>query len=176
MTPDPNRPDRRVSTAYLAQVLGVSEQAVSVLGRRGVLARAPEGGWPVRASIARYCAHLRDAAAARGAGGGAGSGLAAERLRHTREKADQVELANARTRGELVAVAEVEREWAAVLTALRARLLAVPSRVASRLGILTQNDVLCIEKEIRDALTELSSAPPPADMPATMPENGLGSP
>ena len=155
--PDPNRPDPPRSAAWLAATIGVTENVVSGLGRRGIIPRTPDNLYPIRASVGRYCAHLRDQAAARGAGGGAGSGLAAERLRHTREKADQVELANARTRGELVELATVEADWTRILVALRARLLAVPSRCASRNGQLTPADLAAIDREIRDALTELGT-------------------
>lgn len=166
-TPDPNRPDPPRPAAWLAATIGVTEPVVRALGRRGVIPRTPEGRYPIRASVQAYCRHLRDAAAARGAGGGAGSGLAAERLRQVRERADGLALANARTRGELVELATVEADWTRIMVALRARLLAVPSRCASRMGQLTPAELATIDREIRDALTELGS-----DDPATMPENG----
>jgi phage terminase Nu1 subunit (DNA packaging protein) len=50
----------------------------------------------------------------------------------------------------------VEREWAAILTRLRARLLAAPSRAGQRLPHLTAHDVAALDREIRDALAELA--------------------
>jgi phage terminase Nu1 subunit (DNA packaging protein) len=51
--------------------------------------------------------------------------------------------------------AQVEREWSSILSGIRARLLAVPSRAAQRLPHLTAHDVAEVDREIRDALAEL---------------------
>ncbi len=55
-----------------------------------------------------------------------GGDLDAERLRKTREEADRLALANARTRGELVEIAAVKCLGAAVLGAVRNRILSFP--------------------------------------------------
>jgi len=57
--------------------------------------------------------------------------------------------------GRLADTDAVRREWAAVLSGVRAGMLAVPSRCASRLGHLTQSDVAEIDAEIRAVLQEL---------------------
>ena len=147
-----------VSAAHLGAVIGVSERAVRELGRLGRVPRLPDGTYPLRAAVRAYCAFLRDAAAGRG-GTGAASGLARERQRLTREQADRAELANQLTRRELVPAAEVEAEWARVCVGFRARLLAVPSRVHQHLPHLTPAEVEAVDREVRDALTELGKPP-----------------
>jgi phage terminase Nu1 subunit (DNA packaging protein) len=72
-----------------------------------------------------------------------------------REQANREAPCNAALRRELLPAAEVEAVWAATLTGLRARLLALPSRAQQRLGHLTAHDVVALDREVRDALTEL---------------------
>ena len=55
-----------------------------------------------------------------------GGDFDAERLRKTREEADRLALANARTRGEVVEIAAVKALGAAVLIAVRNRILSFP--------------------------------------------------
>jgi phage terminase Nu1 subunit (DNA packaging protein) len=55
-----------------------------------------------------------------------GGDIEAERLRKTREEADKLELANARTRGEIVEISSVKKLGEKVMVALRNRILAMP--------------------------------------------------
>ena len=72
---------------------------------------------------------------------------AAERGRLAKEQADALVLKNARLRGSLVDAEAVEREWGAVLTAVRSGCLAIPSRVGSRLPHLSPADLVEVEVE-----------------------------
>jgi phage terminase Nu1 subunit (DNA packaging protein) len=78
-----------------------------------------------------------------------------QRGRLAAAQADVAEIRAAKMRGELVEAAEVEAELSAVLRAVRAGLLAVPSRVSQRLPHLSAHDVAEIEAEVRAALTEV---------------------
>lgn len=53
-----------------------------------------------------------------------------ERARRDKESADKLAMENERTRGELVAVEDVERVWTDIAAAIRAVLLALPVRIA----------------------------------------------
>lgn len=55
-----------------------------------------------------------------------GGDIKAEQLRKTREEADKIELANARNRGELVAVQDMVRVGEKIFAALRQRILNMP--------------------------------------------------
>jgi phage terminase Nu1 subunit (DNA packaging protein) len=79
-----------------------------------------------------------------------------QRARLASAQADLAELKAAERRGELLDAAEVERTWGGVLRTVRASLLAVPSRVGARLPHLTAADVDEIDREVRDALGEIS--------------------
>jgi phage terminase Nu1 subunit (DNA packaging protein) len=83
--------------------------------------------------------------------------LTQERILLVRAQREKVELDLAERRGELKSRAESIADMVSMATAVRNRLLAVPDRVASRLG-LPRHDIEVISEEIRAALTELSKA------------------
>jgi phage terminase Nu1 subunit (DNA packaging protein) len=86
---------------------------------------------------------------------------AVESLSEARRR-KEVALANLREleegakRRTLVLAADVEREWAGILRDVRARILAVPSRVRSQVPELTADGTDVLERELRDALTALA--------------------
>ena len=139
-----------VSAAELGEWLGIAPNRIHALGRDGILPRVQGTRYPLRAAVVAYCDHAR--ALARGKQ--VDAELAAEKLRLAKANAEKVETANAKLRGELIPAAEVERELAAVLRAVRAAMLAVPSRVAQTAGHLTPHDIAAIDREVRDALEE----------------------
>ncbi len=146
--PDPET----VTTGELAEWLGLTANRVSALAREGVIPRNADKRFPLRAAVKAYCDHARAGATGRRAD----AELAAEKLRLAKENADKLAFQNARARGELVAAAEVEREWAGVLRDVRAAFLALPSRAAGKLGHLTPHDLAALDAEVRDVLMELA--------------------
>ena len=78
-----------------------------------------------------------------------------ERARLAKAQADAFEIKNARARGSLIESGVVEREWSAILAAVRAGMLAVPSRVAVHLPHSSAHDVAEIDSEIRAVLGEI---------------------
>lgn len=142
--------DTPVTAAELGEWLGITPNRAHALGRDGILPRGDDKTFPLRASIRAYCDHCRSLAK----GKQVDNDLAAEKLRLAKANAEKVETANAKLRGELIPAVEVEREWATVLRAVRAAMLAVPSRVAQTAGHLTPHDINAIDREVRDALEE----------------------
>jgi phage terminase Nu1 subunit (DNA packaging protein) len=139
-----------VSAEDLAAWLGVSTRVVRDLAQRGIITKAGKGNYPLRDGIKAYCTHIRE----QGAGRAGSNTLTAERLRAVREQADKLALQNAATRGEMLSARTVESTWATTLHGVRAAMLAIPSRIQTRLSSLTAQDVAVIDREIRDALTE----------------------
>jgi len=150
-----------VSAEVLADILGVHERTIRDLATRGLVVKASRGAYAKRESIRAYCHHLREMAAARGHHA-PGNSLTAERVREAKERADNLALRNGQIRRELVAAAEVAREWSEILRMLRSRMLALPGRVQQRLGNLTPHDVATLDREIRDALAEMGNEQPDA--------------
>lgn len=149
-----------MSEVELAAFVGISASHVRTLTKEGVFVRNPGGkkgapaGWDVRASLHGYIARLRNGAVK---GGPQTDELKAEKLRLARHQADKLELANAAARGELVRAGDVEREWANVLRDVRSTMLAVSSRVGSKLAHLTAHDIAEIDSEIKAALEGLAN-------------------
>lgn len=136
-----------LTTKEAADLFGIGIRTVQVLLSKGTLQRTASGYLDTRDSVRAYLAFCRR---------GAGESLETEKLRLMREQADKVELQNQKIRGELLPAADVEHEWATALRDLRAALLALPSRVHARLPHLSTHDIQIIDREIRDALTELA--------------------
>lgn len=151
--------DDTVTTAQLAEIIGVSARTIRDMAAKGTIPRTGAGKFPFPGSVQAAFAHLREQAAGRGNGDGAAMAeLSAERLREARERADKIAIQNAKARREMVPAAEVERAWTEVLRDVRARMLAVPARVRARLGHLTHADSAVIEEEVRDALQGAADA------------------
>ena len=132
----------------LAILLGVVPRAVTEMARQNHVIRIGHGEYDLRKSVLAYCNHLRGRASS--------ATLTAERIRQTKEQADLLAFKNAKSKAELLDASEVERAWAGILRDLRAALLAVPSRVGSRVPALTPHDIGEIAREIKDALSELA--------------------
>jgi phage terminase Nu1 subunit (DNA packaging protein) len=82
--------------------------------------------------------------------------LEQQRQRLYKLRADAQELKNEQLRGDLIAVADVERKWTENVRRIRSALLALPSRVAHQLPHLTQEDRALVEREVRAVLAELA--------------------
>lgn len=90
---------------------------------------------------------------------GSSSSVEEERKRLLREQADSAAMDNALKRGELIEVAEVEKTVTDMLVNIKARVQAVPPRVAPKI-VGETNRVLIqgvISKEINQALSDLGT-------------------
>lgn len=140
-----------VTAADLADWLGLTPNRVHALGRDGVLPRAADKTYPLRASVRAYADHCRQLAK----GKATDAELAAEKLRLAREQADKVSIQNAKARGELIATVDVSRAWGEVATDLRAAVLAISSRVAGQVG-LDRETTAALDAEIRATLAAIA--------------------
>ena len=148
------RMDDTVTASVLARFLGVSTRRVRELADCGLVVRASQAGrYRLEESVRRVVEDMRRTIAKRG-GAAVAASAARERGRLAAAKAEGEELKIARLRGALLDAGAVEREWTAILTGVRARLLAVPSRAAQRLPHLSLHDIGEIDHEIRAALDE----------------------
>jgi phage terminase Nu1 subunit (DNA packaging protein) len=140
--------DSEITSGALQRLLGVNKVTVADLAKRGIVVRGErKGTYLVEASVASYCAHLREQAAGRG--GEAGAEVRA------RLGAAQADLAAEKVkamRGETLPTAEVEALWTSKLRAFRNRILAIPTRVKD----LSARQSVTLTTELRAALTELA--------------------
>lgn len=135
-----------LSAAELAKLFGVVERTIHTLATKHVLPRNDAGKFDTRDLIRRYVEFSRKR----------DSELETAKVRLATEQADKIELQNALARREMLPAADVQREWESVLRDLRASLLAVSSRIGTRLPGLTVHDIAEIDAEIRATLETLA--------------------
>ena len=148
-----SEPDQMISALDLGDWLGITARHCSKLARDGKLPRDSAGSFPVKAAVLAYCNHLREGSRGRPL---ADPELADERARLTSENADKVAIQNQKARGDLIPAVAVRAAWLGVVTDLRSRLFAVPSRVAARLG-LDRATAAALDAEIRAVMADLST-------------------
>lgn len=139
----------------LSGLLRLSLSQVRTKAREGVFVRSRPGRYDVAESVGRYVERLREHAARAGRPSAGGDDLKAEKLRLTKAQADAQELKNRQAAGDLVAIADVRREWIVTAADLRSQILAIPARVAARMG-LSREAAVTLEDEVRLALEELT--------------------
>lgn len=138
-----------LSAADLARLFDVDVRTIHMLRQKGVLQSITPRGtafFDTRGAVAAYLRFSRRANT---------SDLESEKLRLATAQAEKIELQNAAARGELIPADVVRHEWVSTAADLRASLLALPSRVASRLG-LDRATQAAIDSELREALDVLS--------------------
>lgn len=82
----------------------------------------------------------------------------AETLLLTRAKRETAEEELKKTRGELIPVVMVTNAWESIVVGVRQKLLGLPSKLQSRLG-LTEGQVKIISEEIDEILTDQAREP-----------------
>jgi len=94
--------------------------------------------------------------------GGKRLDLSAERARLASEQADKTALANAQLRGELVRIETVSAAWSDLMVGIRARMLALPTKLAAELSTINETNTIRdrLTEEIHDVLSEASAFDP----------------
>jgi hypothetical protein len=143
-----NSDDDGLSAVELGEALLLTATHVRRLANDGVLPKQSNGKYTLGPCVHGYIRHLR-----RG-----GSAYLEERARYTRTKADAAALALKVRAGELVPAADVSETWQALVLVMRTRLLAIPTRVAARWGMVrsTVEAAAMVRDEVYEALTILS--------------------
>lgn len=153
----PKSTDAIVSAAELARLLDLSAKTVAHLAMRGDVVRTSRGAYRREASIVGYIRSLRAAASGRSS---PTTEAKAELLRLQVSAAARKDALEA---GELVRAADVTAWWSDICTRFRNRMLSVPMRAGAHLPQLGPADIALIDREIREALTEISEPAPPAE-------------
>jgi len=134
-----------MTQAEFGELVGMSQQAVSDLALRGVLAPgASAGAW-----LLAYCDHIRLMAAGRG-GDGAES-LVRERARLAREQADKIAMQNAVARGELAPAHLLEQVLARAGARVGRLLETIPGALKRRHPSLTSDDIAEVSRTVAKA-------------------------
>lgn len=131
-----------VALPVLAEMLNLSVRAVTQLCVSGTVIKIDRGEYDAVASVKNYIEKMRRP-----------DGDSKDRL--TTAQADLAELKLSQAKGDLVEASQVELEWDKVLRTLRSSFMGIPARVQEQLPHLTAHDVSTIDREIRDALTDI---------------------
>lgn len=142
-------------TQELADLLGVSQQKIRDLDKRGLVKKLKRNQFDTAESVRMYCEHLRGVASGRGEAEQVVS-LADERALLAQAQRRGQEIKNNVAEGKYVEADAVEARWSEVLRNVRSGVLACKSRILQRLPHLTREDGEEIDAELRDALTALS--------------------
>jgi phage terminase Nu1 subunit (DNA packaging protein) len=152
-----------VTAAQLSDLLHLNADGIRRWARQGVLVKTKDGtGFKLRESVRSYCAHLQEMAAGR-----IGHDLDVDLIGASANlKREQAELAKTRRlilSGALIPIENVLPVWQRTARAIRQACLAIPSRCRARLPHWSSHDQMVVESEIREALTQLGTNPPPLD-------------
>lgn len=139
--------DQKTTQARFAQLVGITQPAVSGLIARGILKVGDTAGnW-----LLAYCGSLRETAAGRSQSGESELNLNDERARLAAAQADKVEMENQVMRGELAPVATLEAVLVRAGGKIAAQLDAIPGAIKRRVPGLTDADVGFVRREIAKA-------------------------
>lgn len=146
--------NQTATQSAFAGLVGVSQQAISKQLEKGVL----KPGASLRVWLLDYCERLREEAGGRG--GVDQQSLTQARTMEARASAELKLMMIQEKAGTLVPVDEVEPLLAAMVTAARTELLALPDKLAAELKALTgaEVDAALIEERIHDALNHLATS------------------
>ena len=146
------------SMTEAAAHLQMSLKNMQELLAKGTISRKNRGEYDLDEVRKEYIAHIREVASGRAKN--SDLDLGEERARLAKEQADAKEMENAKERGELVYIEDVAKKVEASLTKVRAKLLAIPTKVAAEAAAaVSQNEVrTIIETAIIEALNELARA------------------
>ena len=131
-----------MTQTQFAELVGVSQQAISSLVGRGILNSGDIGSvW-----LKHYCENLREQAAGRASTGDLD--LVQERARLAKEQADRVEMQNQISRKEVAPVNLLEVVLAKVARQIVGNLEAIPVQLKRNSTTISQEDLKYITSEI----------------------------
>lgn len=148
---------RTVNKTEAALIFGVTLVTIGNWIRKGLAHEATEREVLLNtATIARFI-EAEAAARASAAATPVAHDIEAARLKKLSSEAELAALELQRQRGEVVLIEEVAKEFGEACAAVRAKLLAIPSKLAARLAV-EDTEAAChrlVSEGVHDALTEL---------------------
>lgn len=153
-----------VNTQAIAKMFGVSDRRVRQFVEEGIIDRIGHGRFNVIDTVNKYITHLRMASDQLD-GNDITESLEYERYLHEKAKREKAEIELAHIKGTMHSANEVEKVMNNMLASFRARILALPSKVAPSLVNLEVADIeKIIESQVHEALNELADYDPSAFM------------
>lgn len=141
-----SRLPKTVTLGELMELLNITRQAIDRNVAAGIIIKVGRDAYDIK-SVPRYCAHTR-----------AGGDLSPERRRFAAARARKAELETAVLEGRYVPADQVATTWRSILLTVRSHMLAIPSKIAARVGMCkgAVEVQALLRREIEEALLELS--------------------
>ena len=139
----------------IAKLLLISERRVQQLSKEGVIPKTDHGRYELAPAVQGYIRYLQERSLGRPS---APEDYHSEKARLVKLQADKAEIEIKEMSGELVKADEVLQEWTTIVSAVKSRMLSIPSKAAP---ILAHEDspasvIEILEDMVREALQELS--------------------
>lgn len=140
-------------------MLGISSHEVARLVGESVLKKDTRGVYDFLYSMKGYIGYLQARSGMRGLRSGAPTDYAEERARMTKAQADKHEMEAAVMAGTLVDIEQLTTEWETMLMSMKAKLVAIPSKVATLVADEDNPAIIqsIIDDYMREALQELAN-------------------
>jgi phage terminase Nu1 subunit (DNA packaging protein) len=137
-------------------LLGVSQSEVKRLVDEGIIKKDSRGNYDLLYSLKGYIGHLQVRAGSRS---GVSADYGEERARLTKAQADKAEMEASVLAGKLVDVDQLISQWEMMLTAVKTKMLAIPSKLAPVIADEDEPGIIqnVIDDYVREALEELAS-------------------
>ena len=141
----------------ICKLLDLTPQRVNQLVREGIIPKHERGRYEVIHVVRAYIKFLRERAVR---GDVHGDDYSTHRTRLTKARADITEMERAQMENRLIPAPDVELAWNSIISNVRNRLIAIPTKVAPVVfASKTLNEIRDIIKdEIYSALDELANA------------------
>jgi phage terminase Nu1 subunit (DNA packaging protein) len=116
-----------VPVSTLAKLFNLTSVRVQQLAADGIIQKSGRGRYDLWPSVRAYIAYLQERKVNQwDSDTDDPTEIKKQQLRRTKEEADKLELANARTRGELVEVSKVKRLGEQVMSGIKTKILNMP--------------------------------------------------
>lgn len=150
-----------VNTKAVAKMFGVSDRRVRQFVEEGIIDRVGHGRFDLTDTVFRYVSHLRLSNDQLDENDITES-LDYEKYLHEKAKREKAEIELAHLKGNMHSASEVETVMNDMLASFRAKMLALPTKVAPSLLVLEEvSDIeKLIESQIHEALIELADYDP----------------
>lgn len=151
-----------VGTSVICEAFSLSPRRVREIAQEGIIERVKNGAYELLPTVKRYITYLRTKAETKTDGKVTEADYIIEKTMHERAKRKISELELAQMQGKLHDSADIEREMTKMLAAFRAKILAIPSKLAPQLIAQSEISVIesILETEVYNALSELSEYDP----------------
>ena len=146
----------------ICEILDLTDRRVRQLVTDGILPKKSERGrYELIPTVRAYIHWLRDRSLYGEAKAKSGNIVSLDEARRRKliAETELEELELQKERGEVVSIAETEKSWSAMLSAVRAKLLAMPAAMAAVAAVETDQKLgkELLSKAVEQALTELSA-------------------